>query len=133
MDWMPLLRRWSRTLLQVPELRDVLPASAYSARWLGFEGVTEQQLAAAEARLGVTLPPSYRAFLRTTNGWGSSARRSRSCGLPSSSCGYATMIPTSSGRTSSRRRASRTSARRSTGCTDRRLTSRCACSTWRRR
>jgi cell wall assembly regulator SMI1 len=37
--------------------------------WLGFPGATEARLAAAESRLGVSLPPSYRAFLRVSNGW----------------------------------------------------------------
>jgi len=37
--------------------------------WLGFPGATEAETAAAEAHLGVTLPPSYRAFLRVSNGW----------------------------------------------------------------
>ncbi len=31
-------------------------------------GATEAQIAALEARLGMTLPPSYRAFLAETNG-----------------------------------------------------------------
>jgi hypothetical protein len=37
--------------------------------WLGFTGASEKQLEQAEARLGVRLPPSYRSFLATTNGW----------------------------------------------------------------
>jgi cell wall assembly regulator SMI1 len=37
---------------------------------LGYAGATEQQLQQLERRLGVpALPPSYRAFLATSNGW----------------------------------------------------------------
>jgi len=42
--------------------------------WFGFSGATEQQLEKAEKKLGVRLPPSYRAFLRATNGWQSASR-----------------------------------------------------------
>jgi hypothetical protein len=39
------------------------------SNWLGFPGAREWQIDAAEARLGTKLPPSYRDFLKTTNGW----------------------------------------------------------------
>ncbi|MEE1940396.1 SMI1/KNR4 family protein [Streptomyces sp. TRM 70361] len=39
-------------------------------RWLGYEPAGEQELAEAEERLGVRLPPSLRGFLRVSNGWG---------------------------------------------------------------
>ncbi|OLZ68866.1 hypothetical protein AV521_18840 [Streptomyces sp. IMTB 2501] len=38
-------------------------------RWLGFAPANEEEIAAAEARLGRTLPPSLREFLAVTNGW----------------------------------------------------------------
>ncbi|WP_158104686.1 MULTISPECIES: SMI1/KNR4 family protein [Streptomyces] len=38
-------------------------------RWLGFAPACEEEIAAAEARLGFTLPPSLREFLAVTNGW----------------------------------------------------------------
>lgn len=41
-----------------------------SDRWLGFEPADEQLIAATEKRLGVALPPSLRAFLLTSDGWG---------------------------------------------------------------
>jgi len=46
----------------------VTPAVLTSG-WLGFPGVSEEQLAELELRLGVTLPPSYRSFLRVSNGF----------------------------------------------------------------
>jgi hypothetical protein len=41
-----------------------------ASRWLGYDPASEQDLDAAEKRLGVPLPPSLRGFLLTTDGWG---------------------------------------------------------------
>lgn len=68
-DWTAFLSAWSRELLEVEELAVQLPAEVVASGWLGFPGATEQQLAQAEAHLGAPLPPSYRDFLRVTNGW----------------------------------------------------------------
>ena len=40
-----------------------------STDWLGFAPASASDIAAAERRLGLALPPSYRAFLLTSNGW----------------------------------------------------------------
>jgi hypothetical protein len=40
-----------------------------STEWPGDVGASEDELTAAEARLKVKLPPSYRAFLSSSNGW----------------------------------------------------------------
>ena len=55
-DWRCFLEEWSRELPGSPE-------------WMGFQPAAPEQIAAAEMRLGVLLPPSYRAFLCVTNGW----------------------------------------------------------------
>lgn len=46
-----------------------LPSEVISSEWLGFPGASESQIVATEARLGLTLPSSYRDFLKVTNGW----------------------------------------------------------------
>lgn len=46
-----------------------LPSEALESGWLGLPEASEEQIVAAETRLGVTLPPSYRNFLKVTNGW----------------------------------------------------------------
>lgn len=73
LHWRDFLTEWSRTLLVDEEIGadilDLLPPEARQAGWLGYPGASEAQIAQAEARLGATLPPSYRAFLRASNGW----------------------------------------------------------------
>ena len=44
-------------------------AASNAKEWPGNSGASEQQLVAAEERLKVELPPSYRAFLSASNGW----------------------------------------------------------------
>lgn len=68
LDWTALLKRWSKELTQT-ELARRLNPPAESPDWLGFAPASEEEIAAAERRLGVLLPPSYRAFLETSNGW----------------------------------------------------------------
>ena len=41
-----------------------------ATKWLGRPGATEAELAQLEARLQQPLPPSYRAFLASSNGFG---------------------------------------------------------------
>jgi len=45
-------------------IQDVLTSG-----WLGYPGATDEQVSAAESRLGISLPPDYREFLQTSNGW----------------------------------------------------------------
>jgi hypothetical protein len=47
---------------------DISPGVIASG-WLGYPGATEDQIAGLEARLGQSLPPSYRAFLKVSNGF----------------------------------------------------------------
>lgn len=63
-DWTQFLTRWNECVLAQEKA-----TSGAAVEWLGFPPATEQQIAAAEARLQIALPPSYRAFLKTSNGW----------------------------------------------------------------
>jgi hypothetical protein len=67
-DWEPFLKTWSREIIASGQ-GPALPQDVAASGWLGFPGATEEQIARAEARLGVQLPPSYKEFLRVTNGW----------------------------------------------------------------
>ena len=69
-DWEKFLKRWSQELLEsLGSDRHTLPSDVIASGWLGYPGATEADIAQAETRLGAKLPPSYRAFLKVTNGW----------------------------------------------------------------
>jgi hypothetical protein len=69
-DWESFLKQWSQEILEsIGNDREKLPPKVIESGWLGYPGATENQIAYAEARLGTTLPSSYRAFLKVTNGW----------------------------------------------------------------
>jgi hypothetical protein len=76
-EWQRWLAEWNREILAHYDPTEhnafvdttlVTPA-VLSSGWLGFPGASEAQLAELELRLGVTLPPSYRSFLRASNGF----------------------------------------------------------------
>ncbi|MFI1356323.1 SMI1/KNR4 family protein [Streptomyces sp. NPDC020898] len=71
-DWRSFLLRWSG------EWADSLPdgetqgeddEAARRARWLGFPSAPEERIAAMEERLGRRMAPSYREFLKVSDGW----------------------------------------------------------------
>jgi HEAT repeat protein len=68
--WRELLERVSADVVQAGAFEDEPSAEAVGRRWLGSDGAPEEEVAAAESRLGIELPPTYRAFLSTTNGFG---------------------------------------------------------------
>jgi hypothetical protein len=68
-DWDSFLRQWSREIIDTGQYDKMLPPDIIASGWLGFPGAAEEQIQRAESRLGVRLPPSYRQFLATTNGW----------------------------------------------------------------
>ncbi|MEU4983143.1 SMI1/KNR4 family protein [Streptomyces sp. NPDC021969] len=71
-DWRPFLAEWSgewADSLPEGETRSADDTSARWSRWLGFPPADEARVAAAEARLGRRLPPSYREFLMVSDGW----------------------------------------------------------------
>src|SRR5439155_26375283 len=57
-------------LVKVRECATELSSGTLEYGWLGRPGATEAAIAATEQRLEKKLPPSYRAFLNVTNGWG---------------------------------------------------------------
>jgi cell wall assembly regulator SMI1 len=66
--WKSFLTRWSQQLTKTGLAKRIDPPSE-STDWLGFAPATEDDVTKLEKNLGVILPPSYRAFLLTTNGW----------------------------------------------------------------
>jgi len=75
-DWEAWLDEWQRQLLErydptKPDaFRDPLvTAEVLASGRLAAPGATEAQVAALETRLGARLPPSYRSFLLTANGF----------------------------------------------------------------
>ncbi len=67
--WSRLLGEISRVRLAEPEVAVETPDSMVEACWLGEPGASEELIEAAEHRLGVRLPPSYRQFLAEANGY----------------------------------------------------------------
>ncbi|MEU1467765.1 SMI1/KNR4 family protein [Streptomyces sp. NPDC005761] len=71
--WRDLLQRWSDEwpdpVLHEQERSEPFPAEVRAARWLGGPGATPDELTGLEQRLGCVLPPSYREFLLTSDGW----------------------------------------------------------------
>jgi len=68
-DWRGFLEQWSKELLRDPGVVAGLPDDVIASGWLGYPSATEEQIVEVEDHLGVTFPPSYRAFLRVSNGW----------------------------------------------------------------
>lgn len=71
-DWRPFLLRWSAEWaesLTDDDVRDADDLAARRDRWLGLPPATEEQVVTLEQRLGRRLPPSYREFLKVTDGW----------------------------------------------------------------
>jgi HEAT repeat protein len=67
--WKDLLTQWSEEIIESGEFEDELPSEVATSGWLGYPAATEEEIAAAEERLGTAFPPSYREFLQITNGW----------------------------------------------------------------
>lgn len=69
-NWESRIREWSRKHINMLEdyEKEKLPPEVIESNYLGYPGATEEQIAASEARLNVTFPPSYREFLKVSNG-----------------------------------------------------------------
>lgn len=70
-DWERFLRQWSQAVLESMSEDQLLqfPSTVIESQWLGYPGATEAQIIQLERRLKLKLPPSYREFLKVTNGW----------------------------------------------------------------
>ncbi len=68
-NWTELLHQWSRDILSSKAYRERLSPDVIGSGWLGFSGATEADILRSEARLHTKLPPSYREFLKVSNGW----------------------------------------------------------------
>ncbi|MEU6863505.1 SMI1/KNR4 family protein [Streptomyces sp. NPDC046876] len=71
-DWLPFLLKWSGEWSDCPadgETPSEGDEAARQARWLGFPPASEERIAAMEERLGRRMPPSYRDFLKVSDGW----------------------------------------------------------------
>lgn len=75
----PLLAAWDERIRSETSRFDELPAAAAAASSVLRPAAREEDIVAAERRLGASLPPSYRAFLLISNGaYGSSLGAQRS-------------------------------------------------------
>jgi len=67
-EWRTFLATWTTEIAAQDSRNPNAPREIDPVYGLGAPGATGEQIAAAEARLGVTLPPSYSEFLKATNG-----------------------------------------------------------------
>jgi hypothetical protein len=67
--WKAFLTEYNRELLSYEEVVEAVPRELIKAGWLGYSEASEAEVMAAEKRLATRLPPSYRAFLKVSNGW----------------------------------------------------------------
>ncbi|MEW2398185.1 SMI1/KNR4 family protein [Streptomyces sp. NPDC046862] len=70
--WRSFLLRWSgewADSLPDDETRGEDDETARRTRWLGLPPASEERIAAMEERLGRRMPPSYREFLKVSDGW----------------------------------------------------------------
>ncbi|MGW3941969.1 SMI1/KNR4 family protein [Streptomyces phaeochromogenes] len=70
-QWRSYLAEYGADVLRVSAEGELFNVSdeQRATGWLGYEGAGEQRIAALEDRLGTRLPPSYRSFLGTSDGW----------------------------------------------------------------
>ena len=68
-NWRDFLEQFSQSLLDDDTIRAQQSQEILNSKWLGFPAASVQEINSVEDRLGVSLPPSYRQFLQTSNGW----------------------------------------------------------------
>ncbi len=70
LEWKAYLQECSRRIIDVGEdSGPILPEEAIRSGWLGCDSASSSAIRQAEKRLGVKLPPSFRAFYAVSNGW----------------------------------------------------------------
>jgi hypothetical protein len=76
MNWRTFLQKWEREMLAILKQFQALPTAIsldeqtlLERGSLAFAPATVEQIQELEQRLNCALPPSYKAFLQTTNGW----------------------------------------------------------------
>ncbi len=68
-EWKEVIVEWSKLISAQTALDDFDGRRPFDpVHGYGQEGASESAIKTAEARLGTTLPPSYREFLKATNG-----------------------------------------------------------------
>lgn len=67
-NWNDFLKKYSREFLERMEDEDFtsVPPEMIAAVWLGYPGAKNEEISAAENRLGLTLPRSCKSFLTIT-------------------------------------------------------------------
>lgn len=68
-DWKQFLTNWGKQILEQDDIASDFPLEIRNTGWLGFSPASEKQLQEVERRLRISLPPSYREFLKVSNGW----------------------------------------------------------------
>jgi len=67
MNWKVFLQNVSKGIIEEGELEEKFRKD--TSDYLGFPGATKEEILQAEKRLGCSLPPSYKDFLRNSNGF----------------------------------------------------------------
>lgn len=68
-DWLSFLQTYNFELLDTEEVKKSVLAEVLESGWMGYPGASDEQIQAAEDRLGIQFPPSFREFYKITNGW----------------------------------------------------------------
>jgi len=68
-QWWQMLAGLSRRLLAKEENRIQIDETVVKSGWLGLPPASDGEIAHLERRLRKTLPPSFKQFLRVSNGW----------------------------------------------------------------
>jgi hypothetical protein len=68
MNWKDFLKDVSEAVTKSEDLQSKFE-SERDSKWLGFSEATDSEISKSEARLKIVLPPSYKQFLKASNGF----------------------------------------------------------------